>query len=520
MLISMTSYANFEKDGYSMFIQDGGICLSSVIGEIPENLVVPDSIEYEGTKYPVIKLGGGLYMYHNEIKKVTIPATVTFMGTGALGYCDNLTEIVIENGENAINCYGNTFVNSPIERLYLGRELKPENAYDVLFSTSLKYFTVGANVPKLPYCYSVQGLKSLIIEDAQESCEYAIQIHADTIYVGRNMVSDGRSIHGAFSGKCKSLTIGSNVTDIYNYCFSNFSINEFILPSSVTRLRRDAFYNCYINNMKIKYSDSPLNLDSYDAFYRAEIDSIYLGRQILYSDNSYGAFSPKTWYVPTMNNVLKYVYMDDNVTMLSRAAFRYSDALKYVRISPYVETIPGLCFDHAYMNNLVMPECLKTVEYSAFSNSRINVADFSNTKLETIENNAFNCALGLTTVILPETIKQIGDQAFAWCSELKEIIIYSEEVPTIEDKTFYNTTLANITLKVPESMVEKYKNDPLWKRIINIVPFETDGIPHVVIKNLSNKREYDINGIHSNNRDILIISPTPMGYKKHVRKNR
>ena len=49
MLTSMTCYANFEKDGYSMFIQDGGIYLSSVIGELPENLVVPDSIEYEGT---------------------------------------------------------------------------------------------------------------------------------------------------------------------------------------------------------------------------------------------------------------------------------------------------------------------------------------------------------------------------------------------------------------------------------------------------------------------------------------
>lgn len=519
MLTSMTCYANFEKDGYSMFIQDGGIYLSSVIGELPENLVVPDSIEYEGTKYPVTKLGGDLYMYHNEIKKVTIPATVTFMGTGTFGYCNNLTEVVIEKGENAINCYGNTFRNSPIERLYLGRELKPENMYDVLFTSSLKKFTVGANVSKLAHCYSVPDLNSLIIEDTQESCEYAIQIHADTIYVGRNMVSDGRSMHGAFSGKCKSLTIGSNVTDIYNYCFSNFSINEFILPASVTRLRSDAFYNCCIKNMKIEYSDTPLNLDSYAAFYRAEIDSLYLGRQISYSDNSYGAFSPRTWYIPTTNPVLKYVYMDDNVTMLSRAAFQYSNALEYVRISPYVETISGSCFDHTYLPNLVMPEYLKTVEYCAFSNSGINTADFSNTKLETIGYRAFNYAF-LTKVILPKTIKQIGNQAFAWCSKLKEIIIYSEEVPTIEDETFYETTLANITLKVPENMVEKYKGDPLWKRIKNIVPIETDGITPIAKQNLSNTREYNINGIQSYNRGILIIRPTPSGYKKYVRKNR
>ena len=45
--ISVLCFANFEKDGYSMFVEDGGIYLSSVIGEVDENLVIPDSIDTE-----------------------------------------------------------------------------------------------------------------------------------------------------------------------------------------------------------------------------------------------------------------------------------------------------------------------------------------------------------------------------------------------------------------------------------------------------------------------------------------
>ena len=92
-----------------MFVEDGGIYLSSVIGEVDENLVIPDSIEYGGTIYPITKLGGCLYMYHNEIKKVTIPATVTFIGTGAFERCDNLKSVVFKDGIEDLSLYENSF---------------------------------------------------------------------------------------------------------------------------------------------------------------------------------------------------------------------------------------------------------------------------------------------------------------------------------------------------------------------------------------------------------------------------
>ena len=512
-LLSVSCFANFEKDGFSMFIQDGGIILSSAIGEMEEDLVISDSIEYEGKKYPVTKLGGGLFMYHDEIKKVTIPSTIIFMGSGALAYCNNLKEIVIEDGENDIDCYGNTFSHSPIEKIYLGRGLKPENDYKVLFTSSVKHMTVGPKVTSLTNCYAVSDLSSLKIEDSETPCTYSIQFHSDSIYVGREMVSDERSMHGAFTGECKHLQFSPNVTDIDNYFFSNFNIDIFVLPATVTRLRRDAFYNCYINNMVIEQSENPIILDSYDAFYRTEIDSLYIGRELVYTDDSYGAFSPRT------NRILKYVYMENNVVNISRAAFQYDNYITYVRFSPLVETIPGACFDHSgAIRDLVMPTSLKTVEYSAFSNCGIDIADFSNTKLETIGRRAFYCALGLTKIVLPSTITQIGDEALAWCSKLNEIIIYSKQVPTIYDGTFYNTTLSNITLKVPEDMVEAYKADSQWKKIKNIVPIETSSISSVELECPISNSVYNIGGYSSTTENGIIIVPTAKGYKKYIKR--
>ena len=197
---------------------------------------------------------------------------------------------------------------------------------------------------------------------------------------------------------------------------------------------------------------------------------------------------------------------------------QYDCYIKDVRLSPFVETIPESCFDHTGAIRMIMPESLKTVDNSAFSNCHINIADFSNTKLETIGNRGFYCAIDMTKVVLPATITQIGYESFAWCSKLTEIIIYSKQVPTINNRTFYNTTLSNITLRVPDDMVEAYKADSQWNKIKNIVPIETSDIKNVASSNNDNIKVYYIDGINSDNRKGLLIVPTTRGYKKCLKR--
>ena len=458
-------------------------------------------------------------MYHNEIKKVTIPATVTFIGTGAFERCDNLKSVVFKDGIEDLSLYENSFWKTAIDSLYMGRNLNILEGHYINYWSSLKSLTIGPGASQSSKNFFLTRANILKILDTDIPYVFTAELSANTIYVGRRLISDGRNNHGAITGECSSITFGKKVTELDNYYFRNLLIKDFTIPTAIKELKDNTFRECSITNFIIEQSDTPLILESYNALYRTEIDSLYLGRELVYADNSFGVFSPRNWYNSKLNSILKYVYMDDNVVNINGAAFQYDNYITYVRFSPFVETIPGACFDHSgAIRDLVMPKSLKAVEYSAFSNCGIDIADFSNTKLETIGNRAFYCALGLTKIVLPTTITQIGNEALAWCSKLNEIIIYSKQVPTIYERTFYNTTLSNITLRVPEDMVEAYKADSQWKKIKNIVPIETSDIKNVVSSNNDNLKAYYIDGIHSDNRKGLLIVPTTKGYKKCLKR--
>lgn len=517
----MTCLANFKKEGYSMSINEGGVVLSSVTSDMPEYLIIPDSIEYEGFKYPVTTLGTGLYEGHDEIKRVNIPATITSIGNMTFSNCNNLKEIIIEKGNDSIVCSINSFYKSPIEYIYIGRELmSKDGGIDKLFDSSLKCLTIGPEVSILPHYYCpTKRLNCLTIEDSQKPLVYTTQFCADTIYIGRNMVSDGSSIHGALTGECKSLKFGTDITNIYNYYFTDFSIREFILPATITSLKRCAFHRCRIDFFKIELSENPLMLDSYDAFYRAEIDSLYIGRQIVYTDNSYGAFTPKTWFLPTRNSILKYVFFEDNVTNIGMSAFEYCDAINFFRFSPFIEMLPTRCFYKCgILENMIMPTDLKIIGNYAFSNSCIKIADFSNTKLETIGDNAFRGANFLTKLIVPSTIRQICNYAFVNCTRLHEIIINSEIIPVLNPNAFDEVSFSNIILKVPQNVIENYKSDLSWGKFRKIEPIDIDCINEVTKYHGMDTPIYNTNGHIPSISDKIIIVPTIKGYKKILRK--
>ena len=100
--------------------------------------------------------------------------------------------------------------------------------------------------------------------------------------------------------------------------------------------------------------------------------------------------------------------------------------------------------------------------------SLLGTLDFSNTKLEYIGKSAFNGCKNLTGVILPQTVKNIGDASsgsvFSDCTSLQFIRVAGGnpsanfELPnhleTIGYQSFYNCSSlpANTTAIIPESV--------------------------------------------------------------------
>ena len=76
---------------------------------------------------------------------------------------------------------------------------------------------------------------------------------------------------------------------------------------------------------------------------------------------------------------------------------------------------------------------------------------------------------GLTRVVIPSTVKNIGSMAFAGCSGMNKIEIEADIPPTLQTKVFDETTTSTATLVVPKGSKEAYKSAEGWKEFADIV---------------------------------------------------
>ncbi|MBO5405105.1 MAG: leucine-rich repeat domain-containing protein, partial [Paludibacteraceae bacterium] len=80
-----------------------------------------------------------------------------------------------------------------------------------------------------------------------------------------------------------------------------------------------------------------------------------------------------------------------------------------------------------------------------------------------IGNSAFNACSSLSSIILSENLTAIGDWAFDDCNNLKEVICYALQPPTISKYTFPGFAP---WVYVPTESIERYKAASEWKKLL------------------------------------------------------
>ena len=105
-----------------------------------------------------------------------------------------------------------------------------------------------------------------------------------------------------------------------------------------------------------------------------------------------------------------------------------------------------------------IPNSVAEIGDNAFYNSSLESITIP-TGVAKIGRSAFNKSNLLSSVTLPATLTAIGDWAFDDCNNLKEVICYAPQPPTISKYTFSDISP---TIYVPENTVTIYQNAPYW----------------------------------------------------------
>ena len=431
-----TVYYKWTNNNTELEVSCRGAHFENYSNEYSGNIVIPESVTYNGTTYPVTSIDGAAFDGCSSLTSVTIPNSVTTIGSGAFADCSGLTSITIPNSVTSIG--GNAFYgtawynNQPDGLVYVGKVAykykgtMPDNTKIVLEDGTLSITNEAFS--------GCSGLASVTIPSSVTSIgDYAFYgcSGLTSITIPNSVTSIG---HSAFYS-CSSLTsvtISNSVTSIGYYAFEGCSgLTSITIPNSVTSIGEQAFSNCSgLTSITIPNSVTNIGFAAFAGC--SSLTSITIPNSV--TSIGRGTFSG-------CNSLLS-ITIPNTITSIGSGAFWNCSGLTSVHISDLTAwcnisfsdgTSNPLYYAHRlYMNeqevtSLVIPDGVTSIGHYAF----------------------FGCS-GLTSVTIPNGVTKIENEAFCWCSGLASITI-PNSVTTIGEQAFlrcYNV----VSLKLPDNL--------------------------------------------------------------------
>lgn len=113
------------------------------------------------------------------------------------------------------------------------------------------------------------------------------------------------------------------------------------------------------------------------------------------------------------------------------------------------------------LNSIVLPKTLRRIgEYAFYGQSRLRNISISE-GLVSIGQDAFNGA-NLVSLELPSTVQTINQYAFKSCYSLSNITCHAVEPPSVMNGAFDGVAKDNFTVEVPAQSVIRYKTESGW----------------------------------------------------------
>ena len=353
----------------------------------------------------------------SNLTSITIPNSVTRIGANAFSNCSNLTSVIW----NAETCDG--YFSSP--------------EYSPFYSCSqITSFTFGDSVKYIPeyLCSGKSNLTSITIPNS------VTRIGVNAFSNCSNLTSviwNAETCDSYFSSPeyspfqgcpIASFTFGDSVKQIPSYLCSGISnLTSITIPNSVTSIGGSAFSGCS-NLTSIIWNAENCNEDYWDSesdrpFYGCpHITSFTFGDSVKYIPN----------YLCSDMSSLISVNIGNNVTTIGSEAFSHCSGLTSITIPNSVTEIRDLTFKNCSSLTSVIwnaencDDYWGTESYRPFYDcSQITSFTFGDSVKHIPAYLCYDMS-SLTSIIIPNSVTNIGYKAFSHCSSLTFVIWNAE----------------------------------------------------------------------------------------------
>ncbi len=425
---------------------------------------------FDGFKYftGVLELGDHLFRNCTGLTSITIPNNVTSIGNYAFGSCTGLTSITIPNNVTSIT-YGAFYYCMGLQNVILPNNIE---------SIGMSVFT---------HC---TGLTSIVIPDSVTMIEnYAFDncTNLTSVLLSKNITFIGG---GVFSG-CESLeeivfpdTLKSIGAQAFSRCKS---LQKIHIPGGVTSIGNNAnAFNACSGLTSITIDENNTTYDSRDncnAIVQTNNNKLITGCNTTIIPNSVTKIGERAFNYSNIHDI----NLHEGITEIENYAFEYCPLIKEITV-PESCTLKNGVFQYSGVTKVTYKpssvprmtfkncENLEEVIFDSDSSVAINEESFyySGVIILTVKNlsyisgqvfqgcsrlksvnilggsysigfNAFYGSTELETLILKGTVTAIGAGSFSKCLSLKNISIYTNSAPTVQDANAFGTSVAEST---------------------------------------------------------------------------
>lgn len=351
----------------------------AVIGSMPANLEIPAEID----GYPVVEIANwGFFWLYTELESVTIPEGVTRIGGGAFSSCRALRRVVIPASVTTIDCRYGWYPFSGCTSL---DEVVFKGDRDAIDMVAVQAF---AGTPWL------------------ELQDFSLEIKNNWVM--------------GFLGVCPStVTIPEGVTGIGSSAFSAPSATNLVhvvLPESLTDISDNSFYGCG----KLQSINIPANVQS--------IYSNAFGGCVSLTDVTFGR---KDW-LDCYN--MAYFYgtpFFDKLPFRLQVTWRMEDGWEHERC--YINGYIGKCPDNLDLKAIWADDWERRRQHELDMNG-YDIGEAPT--IQGLDAGVFSDT-GISSVVLPAGLTEIGDGAFFGCTNLMRVV-FTGDAPAEIGETAFN----------------------------------------------------------------------------------